>query len=362
MTKETIKVPKNRPFRARETDETDEIYEMHGFDEERRVRADIDVDREVDEEVEGREVEKDEDEDEAIRREDQPQGSPDEHKDDEMSRSLTSDSPEPPFGDKSSPRSFEPSQAISSTSFEPGQHHEHDIEAQTAPNSSSKSYLLTPEGTPEPTSRYEPQNESFRMPGALPSSSPRSSQPAVSRENAPRDASPTGKEGADEGEQSSPDEQLLQELGQTVEPNASPANESSSEEDEDDDDEPEFPRPRPTREIRSAIDTANIIEGKRIRKPSDRRMAYMTRIERPKDLLGVIHAFAIASEHTKPLHRDQLPPLPKTWRQLLKHPFKDSFIKAAETEFNELKARDTFKTVRCLKAAQVIPVKWVFTL
>jgi hypothetical protein len=60
------------------------------------------------------------------------------------------------------------------------------------------------------------------------------------------------------------------------------------------------------------------------------------------------------------IHRDSLPPEPKGWRDLSKHPFGKQFITAAHTEFEALKARGTFREVPRQPQHQPLPLLWVF--
>ena len=132
-------------------------------------------------------------------------------------------------------------------------------------------------------------------------------------------------------------------------------------------------RAPPLREIRSEIDESNILTEPRVRRPSQcqqeadlsssrrRRDAYMTQIESPYDLPGYFNAFATAMSQPRPLHRDQLPSPPKNWKELLAHPFKDDFMKAAEVEFSEVEARGTFRCVKRPQKTQVLPLIWVFS-
>ena len=80
---------------------------------------------------------------------------------------------------------------------------------------------------------------------------------------------------------------------------------------------------KPTREIfGDPEDPRNIIQGHRTRKPASR----------PGDSPAVafLQAFSLGIMHQDPgLHRDRLPPPPRNWRELLNHPHRDGFTKAA---------------------------------
>jgi len=80
-----------------------------------------------------------------------------------------------------------------------------------------------------------------------------------------------------------------------------------------------------------------IIEGSRNRQPSTRRDAYLAALHHPEDAPVYYAAFTAAldrSDESRPcLHRDHLPPPPKTWRELKQHPHMAGFLAAAQTEF-----------------------------
>ncbi|OQV11384.1 hypothetical protein CLAIMM_15226, partial [Cladophialophora immunda] len=61
------------------------------------------------------------------------------------------------------------------------------------------------------------------------------------------------------------------------------------------------------------------------------------------------------------LHRDNLPPEPKHWRDLKRHPFRQQFEAAAQEEFDQLKRRGTFKEVDSNETIKrPLPLLWVF--
>jgi IS30 family transposase len=125
---------------------------------------------------------------------------------------------------------------------------------------------------------------------------------------------------------------------------------------------PEVSEPRPVRQIGLDLDEANIVEGPRTRKPSSRRReAYLTQLEKPEIMTGYLTAFAVALNQPKPLSQESLPPPPKNWREMLNHPHRDGFMKAAQVEYRELETRGTFKAVLRPRNVEVIPVIWVFT-
>lgn len=87
-------------------------------------------------------------------------------------------------------------------------------------------------------------------------------------------------------------------------------------------------------------------------------------------------AFALAVNPAEPqrllreepvtrLHRDKLPPPPRRWRDLDKHPFGHKFKDAARAEFTRCKDKGCFAATAVTAAttaeAQILPLKWVFT-
>jgi len=87
----------------------------------------------------------------------------------------------------------------------------------------------------------------------------------------------------------------------------------------------------------------------------------MTQIESPYNLPGYFNTFATAISQPRPLHCDQLPSLPKNWKELLAHPFKDDFMKAAEVEFSKVEAQGIFRCVKRPQKTQILPLIWVFS-
>jgi PHP family Zn ribbon phosphoesterase len=60
------------------------------------------------------------------------------------------------------------------------------------------------------------------------------------------------------------------------------------------------------------------------------------------------------------IHRDQLPPEPKNWREMKKHRCKDGFLEGAQREIQELTSKKTFKYIERPQGVQIIPLTWVF--
>ena len=94
-----------------------------------------------------------------------------------------------------------------------------------------------------------------------------------------------------------------------------------------------------------------------------RIQAHFTGLSNVHDESGFHAAFSTAIHTAKKarLHRDMMPPPPKTWRDLNKHPYKAEFIKAAEREYKSLQDMHTFTEVEKPKDKQILPLLWVYT-
>jgi hypothetical protein len=121
-------------------------------------------------------------------------------------------------------------------------------------------------------------------------------------------------------------------------------------------------------EISGTYDPNLIIEGSRTRRPSARRQAYLAALHHPEDAPSYYAAFTAAldrSEESRPrLHRDQLPPPPKSWRELKQHPHAADFLAAAQTEFTSLQRKGMFESIHLtpqIASQTVLPLLWVYT-
>lgn len=106
---------------------------------------------------------------------------------------------------------------------------------------------------------------------------------------------------------------------------------------------------------------------------STRRQAYATLLTETQEGANASfhHAFTASLSLSKPetkekprTHRNQLPPEPKSFKQMLKHPKAPGFIQALKFEVRSLVGYKTWKLVKRHAATQankrVIPLTWVF--
>ncbi|KAL1953540.1 hypothetical protein VTO42DRAFT_2617 [Malbranchea cinnamomea] len=107
-------------------------------------------------------------------------------------------------------------------------------------------------------------------------------------------------------------------------------------------------------EISADFSEDNIIEGKRKRKPSSRVLGIFNTI--------LQSAFSANLEPgKKAIHRSNLPPAPRTWREMQKHKFRDYWFRAARIEVGKLEERGTYKIVPTPYGKQLLPLMWVFS-
>jgi hypothetical protein len=120
------------------------------------------------------------------------------------------------------------------------------------------------------------------------------------------------------------------------------------------------------RDIEGSVTTDNIIEGSRTRS----KRAHFSVItaneaaeEDPDEFHeGFLMAFNAVFTNKRP-HREDLPPAPKNWSEMLRHPHSEGFTYAAAVEVKALDAKGTFKEVDrpSDRGLEVIPLTWVFT-
>jgi hypothetical protein len=109
---------------------------------------------------------------------------------------------------------------------------------------------------------------------------------------------------------------------------------------------------RPSREIRGDVAESNIITSSRARKPTAKAS---------QSYAAFHQAFSVGVFHQDPnLHRDKLPQPPRNWHELLRHPHREGFIKAAQTEYNALESKETFQIVDKGSITGVLSLTWIF--
>jgi hypothetical protein len=84
-----------------------------------------------------------------------------------------------------------------------------------------------------------------------------------------------------------------------------------------------------------------------------------------EDPLELLRTFAVALYTEKPIqrHRDDLPPAPNSWKNIIKHPIAEGFLAACAKEIRTLQEKSTFTVTNRPKdiSKQILPLRWVFT-
>jgi hypothetical protein len=125
---------------------------------------------------------------------------------------------------------------------------------------------------------------------------------------------------------------------------------------------PQAPQARPQQEIVGDVGESNIVEGTRTRQPTKRYETYLTDLARPDELPAYHSAFALGIKAGHPrVHQDDLPPPPRSWKELQSHRYSQEFKEAANKEYQSVSNRGTFEIVRKTPDIKVIPLTWVFT-
>jgi Reverse transcriptase (RNA-dependent DNA polymerase) len=101
--------------------------------------------------------------------------------------------------------------------------------------------------------------------------------------------------------------------------------------------------------------------GRRRKAREDHEYVAHATTEDPPELLK---AFAAALYTEKPIrrHRDDLPPPPENWKEMLRHPYAEGFMEACGKEIRTLTDKSTFTIVDKPRdiSKQVLPLRWVF--
>jgi hypothetical protein len=110
-------------------------------------------------------------------------------------------------------------------------------------------------------------------------------------------------------------------------------------------------------EIDSQIDTSNVTETRTRRTPRVYYTAFIAALQQS------VNSRMLADQPRSRLHRDQLPPPPKRWKQLQKHPFGAEFQKAAAAELQSCRSKGCLVSTTATRASvkeEVLPLMWVF--
>jgi hypothetical protein len=103
----------------------------------------------------------------------------------------------------------------------------------------------------------------------------------------------------------------------------------------------------------------HILEGKRARRPPDRRAAFFAEVTRdPYVTFHTAYNSMVPSPRRR--HRSELPPLPKSYRNLTLHPECEPFLKACDFELQKLYEKGTYKVVDKPHGIFIVPLMWVF--
>ena len=119
-------------------------------------------------------------------------------------------------------------------------------------------------------------------------------------------------------------------------------------------------------QVLSTFTEQNILpKGEKRSRKKSRKAAYAAALADTSNLNAFHGAFAAGLNlggAERRIHRDALPPEPKSWKQVLKHRYAAEFKKAAQKEIEDLERRGTFKHVAVneARAATVLPLIWVF--
>jgi len=104
-------------------------------------------------------------------------------------------------------------------------------------------------------------------------------------------------------------------------------------------------QPRTVRNIGLDLDEANILTGRRVRRPQrhayavKRQELHKTQLDNVNNASIYHMAFSIAATFRKArIHSTELPAPPNHWKDMLSHPHKAGFLAAAKREFRDLKS------------------------
>ncbi|GLI82217.1 hypothetical protein PoHVEF18_010627 [Penicillium ochrochloron] len=230
--------------------------------------------------------------------------------------------------------------------------------------------MVTPQGvdapppiTPEPNERghllVDQASPNDILPGSFPMEEPPQLPPSPPDEQNAIQFSPTAVQGVNQQTIPQPEDQIAcEEEDQPTEPNL--PHEDLTEEVLSDSEQQLHAELHTRRN--NGIDTANIIEGSRRRRPREdpNFHAYAT-MPIEDDPLELLRTFAAALYTEKPIqrYRDDLPPTPNSYRNMLKHPMAEGFLAAYAKEIRSLQEKSTFTVTNRLKdvSKQILPLR-----
>jgi hypothetical protein len=108
----------------------------------------------------------------------------------------------------------------------------------------------------------------------------------------------------------------------------------------------------------AGINPTNILTGA----PRSRKGVHFMSFQDIRNLTSYHAAFAAAVAQTpyKRLYRNNLPPPPKSWKQMLKYPYKQGFSNATRVEYSKLRDKNMYEEVE-YNGEYLLLLIWVFT-
>ena len=95
-----------------------------------------------------------------------------------------------------------------------------------------------------------------------------------------------------------------------------------------------------------------------------RRNAYAAALQHASKNTTEFHAaFTATAQTQRRLHISEMPPKPKTWKDLLNHVYIKQFMTAYNKEITNLKSKGAFKTIlmnASINKFLLLPLMWVF--
>ncbi|KAJ5256521.1 hypothetical protein N7478_012625 [Penicillium angulare] len=218
--------------------------------------------------------------------------------------------------------------------------------------------------TPEPDERsHDPLNDT--LPGSFPTEAPLEVPLSPPEEPITSELSTTTAQGVDQQTTTQTKEQdVCEDDDQPTEPDLPDRPEEEQPESLSDSEQQLHAELHTQRN--DGVDTTNIIEGHRQRRPrvDPDYYAYTTLPTIEDDPPELLRTFAAALYTEKPLqrHRDDLPPPPDGWKNMIKHPIAEGFLAACAKEIRSLQEKSTFTVTNRPKdvSKQVLPLRWVF--